>query len=98
MAVGIASTEIIGPEFTPQEPPEMPETNDPFILNPDGSVDLDLSGKLDVKKRAKFDDDVTIDGILLVQGVDILQEIENLNAAIGTIQSDISGILLSIQS
>lgn len=98
MAVGTASTEIIGPEFTPQEPPVRPETNDPFTLNPDGSVDLDLSGKLDVTKRAKFDDNVTIDGTLLVQEVDILQEIENLNAAIGTIQSQVGSILLSIQS
>jgi hypothetical protein len=98
MVVGIASTEIIGPEFTPQEPPEMPETNDPFVFNEDGSVDLDLSGKLDVTKRAKFDDDVTIDGILTVQGVDILQEIENLNAAIGGLQGEIAAILTSLQS
>jgi hypothetical protein len=98
MVVGIASTEIIGPEFIPQEPPEMPETNDPFVLNEDGSVDLDLSGKLDVTKRAKFDDDVTIDGVLTVQGVDILEEIENLNAAIGGLQGEIAAILTSLQS
>jgi hypothetical protein len=98
MAVGAATTEIIGPEFTPQEPPEMPESNDPFVFNEDGTVDLDLSGKLDVKKRAKFDDDVTIDGILTVQGVDILQAIEDLNAAIGALQTEIGAIQTSLQS
>ena len=100
MAVGIAST-VVGPEFVPQEPVFIdPEDTDEelFNFNEDGSVDLDLTGKLDVTKRAKFDDDVIIDGVLTVQGVDILQEIENLNAAIGTIQTEISGILLSIQS
>jgi hypothetical protein len=98
MTVSIASTEIIGPEFTPQEPPERPESNDPFFINGDGSIDLDISGKLDVTKSAKFDDNVTIDGTLIVQEVDILQEIEDLNASIGQLQGDVQAILLSLQS
>ena len=35
-----------GPQFTPQEPPEMPESNDPFIINEDGTIDLNLNGDI----------------------------------------------------
>ena len=89
MTIGIASTEIVAPEIIPQEPSEKPESNDPFTLNEDGSVDLDLSGKLDVTKRAKFDDNVRIEGTLFVQDVDILQEIQNIQANINTLLQSI---------
>ncbi len=92
MAVGIGSTVFV-PEFIPQQPVFVdPEDTDEelFNFNEDGSVDLDITGKLDVTKRANFDDDVKIDGVLTVQGVDILQEIENLNQSISSINSLLS--------
>jgi hypothetical protein len=78
--------------FTPQQPPKLPKSNDPFIYNADGTIDFNLSGKLNVKKRAKFNSNVRIEGTLFVQDVDILQEIQNLNNIIGTLQSQISSL------
>jgi hypothetical protein len=106
MAVGIGSSAIEPPAlFVPQEPQEAPETNDPFTINADGSIDMDLSGKatirgerLRVEQRLRVIGNAEIDSDLFVQNVDILQEIQNLNAAIGSIQSQVGSILSSLNS
>ncbi len=94
MTVGTASTEIVAPEFVPQEPSERPESNDPFTINEDGTVDLDLSGKarirgelLRVDGRLDVLGNAIVDGDLIVQDVDILQEIQNIQANINSINT-----------
>lgn len=71
-------------EFTPPEELELEEYYDPFILNPDGTVDLDLNGKatirgerlrvenrLRVLGNSELDGDVVIGGTLIVNGIDV---------------------------
>jgi hypothetical protein len=72
-------------EFTPPpEEEELEEYYDPFILNEDGTVDLDLNGKatirgerlrvenrLRVLGNSELDGDVVIGGTLIVNGIDV---------------------------
>jgi hypothetical protein len=83
MTVGSATTylEFEFPEF---EPPESPDDIDLFNINEDGSVDLDLSGRLDVEKKATFNGNVEITtGNLTIQGVNILNEINSIKQFVG---------------
>jgi hypothetical protein len=83
MTVGTGSTFL---EFQFYEFPqqEIPQNNDPFTINEDGSIDLDLSGTLDVEKKATFDGNVEITtGNLTVQGVNILTEINAIKQFVG---------------
>jgi hypothetical protein len=94
MTVGIASTEITG--FITQEIPERPETNDPFTINEDGTIDLDLSGKARIRKTLQVDQnlqvlgDADIDGDLIVDnriGIGTTQPQQRLDVA-GSIKID----------
>jgi hypothetical protein len=79
-----AETPYLEFEFPEFESPVLPESNDPFTINSDGSIDLDLSGKLDVNKVAKFNNNVNIpSGNLIVQGVNILNEINSIKQFVG---------------
>jgi hypothetical protein len=94
MTVGIASTEIIG--FITQEIPEKPESNDPFTINEDGTIDFDLSGKARIRKTLQVDQnlqvlgDADIDGNLIVDnriGIGTTQPQQRLDVA-GSIKID----------
>jgi|LakMenE18May11ns_1017448.scaffolds.fasta_scaffold8938429_2 hypothetical protein len=83
MAIGTGATVL---EFGFYEFPEqeIPQNNDPFTINGDGSVDLDLSGTLDVEKKATFEGNVEITtGNLTIQEVNILEEINAIKQFIG---------------
>ncbi len=69
------SVEPFSREFDPPEELEFEEYQDPFILNEDGTIDLDLSGKatirgerLRVKERLRVEGDAVIDEDLEVKG------------------------------
>jgi hypothetical protein len=94
---GIGSTEPF--QFYEFEQPEQEEYYDPFVQNEDGTLDLFLTGKIVVDGNGRFKSDVNIpNGRLYVQEVDILQELQDLKASIGPIQSDIATLFLSLQS
>ncbi len=96
-AAGIAST-AVDFQFYEFEEPEEEEGTDPFVENEDGTLDLTLTGKLTVEGNGRFESDVRIpNGRLYVQQTDILQEIEDLKAAIGPIQSDIATLFGTLQ-
>ena len=94
--------------FTKQTPPKMGKSNDPFTINANGTIDMDLSGKatirgerLRVEKRLRVKGNAEIDSDLFVQNVDILQEIQDLKAIVGQLQgsiNSINSILASLQS
>lgn len=84
--------------FTPQEPPVAPVTKDPFVINGDGSYDLNIDGKITVDKASKFKSNLTVDGELVVQGVNILDEIESINQSIQSINSSLSALQSAISS
>jgi hypothetical protein len=67
MTAGVASTQLDF-KFYEFDPPVQEESNDPFTL----------TGNLTVEKNAEFKQDVEILGILTVGTTDILQEIEDL--------------------
>lgn len=99
MAVGIAST--TGPEipaFEPQQPDNTETDDDLFDFAADGSVNLDLNGRLNVAKKATFEGNVEIDGNLVVQGVNILDELNAINSSLSSINSSIASILSSLSS
>jgi hypothetical protein len=83
MAVGSGAT-VLEFEFPTFESPESPDEVEVFGINEDGSVDLDLSGKLDVEKKATFKGNVEITtGSLTIQGVNILEEINAIKQFVG---------------
>ncbi len=86
------SVEPFSREFDPPEELQFEQYQDPFILNEDGTIDLDLSGeatirgeRLRVKERLRVDGEVVIDGDLIVQGIDILAEIQSIKDSIDAI-------------
>lgn len=83
MTIGIGTTHLEF-QFYEFETPEQPESVDVFNVNEDGSVDLDLSGRLDVEKKAMFNGNVEITtGNLTIQDVNILEEINAIKQFIG---------------
>jgi hypothetical protein len=83
MTVGAATT-YLEFEFPVFEPPIEEESADAFTENEDGSVDLDLSGRLDVEKKATFNGNVEITtGNLTIQEVNILNEINSIKQFVG---------------
>ena len=69
------SVEPFSREFDPPEELEFEEYQDPFILNEDGTIDLDLSGKATIRgerlrviERLRVDGEVVIDEDLKVKG------------------------------
>jgi len=73
-------------QFYDFEPPEQPESIDVFNVNEDGSIDLDLTGGLDVEKKANFNGNVEITtGNLTIQDVNILEEINAIKQFVGMI-------------
>ena len=91
MSVGAATTHLEF-EFYEFEYPEPPDTPQPFTVNGDGSVDLDLSG------NAIFRNDVDVKEDLFVQDVNILEEINSIKEAIGLINQNSNTILSSLDS
>jgi hypothetical protein len=94
MSVGIASTEISG--FITQEVPKRPETNDPFTINDDGTIDLDLNGQAIIRETLQVDQDLQVlgnadvDGNLIVDskiGIGTTQPQQELDVA-GSIKID----------
>lgn len=95
--VGVATT---APEFKfyEFETPVDEGSNDPFVYNEDGTLDLFLTGKIVVDGNGRFKSNVNIpNGILTVQEVDILAAIQALQATIGTIQNDINILVTTLQ-
>ena len=95
--VGVATT---APEFEfyEFETPVDEGSNDPFVYNEDGTLDLFLTGKIVVDGNGRFKSNVNIpNGILTVQEVDILAAIQALQATIGTIQNDINILITTLQ-
>ena len=83
MAVGSGAT-VLDFQFYEFPEQEIPQNNDPFTINEDGSVDLDLSGRLDVEKKATFKGNVELTtGNLTIQGVNILDEINAIKQFVG---------------
>ena len=73
-------------QFYDFDSPEQPESVDVFNINEDGAVDLDLTGGLDVEKKANFNGNVEITtGNLTIQDVNILEEINAIKQFIGMI-------------
>lgn len=73
-------------QFYDFDSPEQPESVDVFNINEDGSVDLDLTGGLDVEKKANFNGNVEITtGNLTIQDVNILEEINAIKQFVGMI-------------
>jgi hypothetical protein len=73
-------------QFYDFEPPEQPESIDVFNVNEDGLIDLDLTGGLDVEKKANFNGNVEImTGNLTIQDVNILEEINAIKQFVGMI-------------
>ena len=73
-------------QFYNFDSPEQPESVDVFNINEDGSVDLDLTGGLDVEKKANFNGNVEITtGNLTIQDVNILEEINAIKQFVGMI-------------
>ena len=71
-------------QFYDFDSPEQPESVDVFNINEDGSVDLDLTGGLDVEKKANFNGNVEITtGNLTIQDVNILEEINAIKQFVG---------------
>jgi len=69
------SVEPFSREFDPPEELQFEQYQDPFILNEDGTIDLDLSGeatirgeRLRVKERLRVEGDAVIDEDLEVKG------------------------------
>lgn len=96
--VGVAST---APEFKfyEFETPVDEGSDDPFVYNEDGTLDVFLTGKIVVDGNGRFKSDVNIpNGTLTVQEVDILTAIQELQNTLGTIQSDISTLFSSLPS
>jgi cytoskeletal protein CcmA (bactofilin family) len=90
--MSIGATEPFSREFDPPEQLEFEEYPDPFTLNEDGTIDMDLSGeatirgeRLRVKERLRVEGDAVIDGDLIVQGIDILAEIQSIKQSIAAI-------------
>lgn len=83
MPVGTGAT-VLEFGFPQIEPPESPDDVEVFNVNEDGSVDLDISGTLDVEKKATFEGNVEITtGNLTIQGVNILEEINAIKQFVG---------------
>jgi hypothetical protein len=83
MSTGAGSTHLEF-EFYNFEPPEEPDSVDVFNVNEDGSVDLDITGRLDVEKKAMFNGNVEITtGNLKIQDVNILEEINAIKQFVG---------------
>jgi hypothetical protein len=83
MAVGTGSS-VLEFQFYQFDSPEQPESVEVFNINEDGSVDLDLTGRLDVEKKAMFNGNVEITtGNLTIQDVNILEEINAIKQFIG---------------
>jgi hypothetical protein len=80
MAVGTATT-YLEFEFYEFEQPAEDEVPQPFTVNEDGTVDLDLSGD------AIFRKDVDVKGDLIVQTVNILEEIQDIKTDIQAIKT-----------
>ena len=73
-------------QFYDFDSPEQPESVDVFNIKEDGSVDLDLTGGLDVEKQANFNGNVEITtGNLTIQDVNILEEINAIKQFVGMI-------------
>lgn len=73
-------------QFYDFDSPEQPESVEVFNINEDGSVDLDLTGGLDVEKKANFNGNVEITtGNLTIQDVNILEEINAIKQFVGMI-------------
>lgn len=73
-------------QFYDFDSPEQPESVDVFNINEDGSVDLDLTGGLDVEKKVNFNGNVEITtGNLTIQDVNILEEINAIKQFVGMI-------------
>lgn len=73
-------------QFYEFETPQQPNSVEVFNINEDGSVDLDLTGTLDVEKKATFDGNVEITtGNLTVQSVNILDELNAIKQFVGMI-------------
>jgi hypothetical protein len=79
-------------EFQPPPAEELPDYYDPFVFNEDGTVDLDINGKgrirgerLRVDGRLRVLGNAEIEGDLIVQGVNILEELENMRQTIDSI-------------
>jgi hypothetical protein len=73
-------------EFQPPPAEELQDYYDPFVLNEDGTVDLDINGKARVRgERLRVDGrlrvlgNAEIEGDLIVQGVNILELIQTIN-------------------
>lgn len=105
MAVGIASTLFDFPL-----PEEFPDYYDPFIINDNGIVDLDLNGKarirgellrvdgrLRVLGNADIEGDLNVLGDLIVEGELIVQNV-NVTQRILQLQGDINTLYSSLQS
>jgi hypothetical protein len=83
MTVGTGAT-VLEFEFPVFDTPESPDEIEVFNINEDGSVDLDLSGRLDVEKKGTFNGNVEITtGNLTIQGVNILEEINAIKQFVG---------------
>jgi hypothetical protein len=83
MEVGAGTTHLEF-EFYQFDPPEQPPSVQVFNIRGDGSVDLDLTGRLDVEKKATFNGNVEIaTGNLTIQDVNILEEINAIKQFIG---------------
>jgi hypothetical protein len=79
-------------EFQPPPAEELQDYYDPFVLNEDGTVDLDINGKARVRgERLRVDGrlrvlgNAVVEGDLIVQGVDILEVIQGMQQSINSI-------------
>ncbi len=90
--MSIGATEPFVFEFQPPPPEDVIDYYDPFILNEDGTVDLDINGKarirgerLRVDGRLRVLGNAVVEGDLIVQDVDILAEIQSIQQSIAAI-------------
>jgi hypothetical protein len=90
--MSIGATEPFVFEFQPPPPEDVIDYYDPFILNEDGTVDLDINGKarirgerLRVDGRLRVLGNAVVEGDLIVQNVDILAEIQSIKQGIAAI-------------
>jgi hypothetical protein len=90
MSIGTTETYVF--EFQPPPPEDVVDYYDPFVLNEDGTVDLDINGKarirgerLRVDGRLRVLGNAVVEGDLIVQDVDILEEIQGIKQSIAAI-------------